>query len=696
MVIAGAYLRKSNDEADKAADAKSIAVQRDLVESFAITRGWTLDERFVFADDGVTGATYERPGLKALLAAATTKQFTKLLVVEQSRIGRGDAIDTLFVIRQIEQAGVEIWESRSGNRISLQDDASELLAYLSGWRDKSERKKTITRVRDAAAKRFASGLVVSGCPYGYIKTAREAGSKAALKLVIDEARAAVVRRVFDMAAKGQGLIRIARQLNRENIIGPRGRRWSVSGVRELLHRETYIGTIVYGKQVRTGPDERVRVTDPTKWSRRTDEALRIVPIELWDAAHARIKATAAKLLRNRDGQLLAQVEAIKGRGQYLLSGFLVCGARKIGTQAVPGLPGIVLQGDICGEPMVATKRGRGATSVYVCRGWREGRDSCEGRAGVPMVEMDAAVISSLRRTFSTESFERHLRQVADDVEAREQRRAEREHLLVEIPKLAAAEVRLAKAIARTDEADALVAELKATQQERRDAEARVAYLEGVEMDVKADRDRVEQLREQWGTWSQYLDDDPLLARQVLRKVLVSPIKVTPRAVDGAPAWRFIGVSRYDGVLAGGLTKGEVVRVPVDPALISILDESYEPLAAHPLGLGPHPISGGSGDTIPAWEPTVCDSSRPPMKLDGRRGHDFDEVLRRGQPCLHGRPRRRVGRIDPGVPRGVHVAVDSHVGDVHGGGEDLRLVAPDRRQGFVDLLEDLLGLALGVR
>jgi hypothetical protein len=118
---------------------------------------------------------------------------------------------------------------------------------------------------------------------------------------------------------------------------------------------------------------------------------------------------------------------------------------------------------------------------------------------------------------------------------------------------------LAKAIARTDEADALVAELKATQQERRAAEATVAYLEGVEMDVKADQDRVEQLREQWGTWSQFLDDDPLLARQVLRKVLASPIKVTPRAVDGAPAWRLIGVSRYDGVLAGGLRRGDADR-----------------------------------------------------------------------------------------------------------------------------------------
>jgi hypothetical protein len=173
---------------------------------------------------------------------------------------------------------------------------------------------------------------------------------------------------------------------------------------------------------------------------------------------------------------------------------------------------------------------------------------------------------------------------------------------------------LAKAIARTDEADALVAELKATQQERRDAEARVTYLEGVEMDVKADQNRVEQLREQWGTWSQYLDDDPLLARQVLRKVLASPIKVTPRAVDGAASWRFIGVSRYDGVLAGGLTKGEIVWVQVDPALIPLLVEDYQPLTIHPVA--PHLISGGSdAATLPAREPEVCDLSRPPMSLE---------------------------------------------------------------------------------
>ena len=87
MIAAAAYLRKSNEEGDKATEAKSVEVQRDLVTQFATARGWTIDPQHVYVDDGVTGATYERPGLQALIAALAKKPFTKLVIVEQSRIG---------------------------------------------------------------------------------------------------------------------------------------------------------------------------------------------------------------------------------------------------------------------------------------------------------------------------------------------------------------------------------------------------------------------------------------------------------------------------------------------------------------------------------------------------------------------------------------------------------------------------------
>ena len=53
-VIAAAYVRKSNDQGDRAEDVKSVSVQRDLVERFIAKQGWSLGP--VFEDDGITGA----------------------------------------------------------------------------------------------------------------------------------------------------------------------------------------------------------------------------------------------------------------------------------------------------------------------------------------------------------------------------------------------------------------------------------------------------------------------------------------------------------------------------------------------------------------------------------------------------------------------------------------------------------------
>ena len=135
----------------------------------------------------------------------------------------------------------------------------------------------------------------------------------------------------------------------------------------------------------------------------------------------------------------------------------------------------------------------------ICAGYREkGATFCSNKTGVPMAELHRAVIDSLNVTFSDEKFEQYLRDQAADTEQIAARRAERETQLVEIPKLAAAEAKLAKAIAVSDDMDALVTELKATQQERKAAEARVAELEGYERDLRDQEDQVQRPRHRRG------------------------------------------------------------------------------------------------------------------------------------------------------------------------------------------------------
>jgi hypothetical protein len=378
--------------------------------------------------------------------------------------------------------------------------------------------------------------------------------------VPNAAEAAVVRRIFEMTRDGLGLAKIRRKLNDEGVPGPRGR-WARTGVREILHRRDYKGEILTNRTQRSrdadGNAIRVR-QDESEWKARHDETLRIVSDKLWDAAHARVERTRNSYLR-RGHQLVGQVESTKGL--YLLSGMLSCG--------------------VCGGPMIAMKRGRNLTLAFVCRDHRE-RDACANATGVPMAELNEAVIASLRETFSVESFTRHLQLVANDNGAREQRAAERSNLLAEIPKLAAIEARLVKRMGLIED-DELVGAMKAewneTKSKRVAAESRVAELEGIERDIAVDKSEVEALRETWKSWSETLvqateaapgsipAEAQAQARQILKKVLVGTISVVPSGFKigsnlmedierGVRTWYFYGWSRFEGVIAGGAIRGE--------------------------------------------------------------------------------------------------------------------------------------------
>jgi Recombinase zinc beta ribbon domain len=157
---------------------------------------------------------------------------------------------------------------------------------------------------------------------------------------------------------------------------------------------------------------------------REDESLRIVEDDLWHAAHSRVEKTKQSYLR-RGHQLVGQVESTKGL--YRLSGLLSCG--------------------LCGKPMIATRRGWNQTLVYICREHREhGDQACTNTTGVPAAALHKAVIKSLRETFIA-----HLEAQAANVQAKEQRAAERAHLLAEIPKLAAIEARTVRRIAMEED-----------------------------------------------------------------------------------------------------------------------------------------------------------------------------------------------------------------------------------------------------
>jgi DNA invertase Pin-like site-specific DNA recombinase len=559
-------------------------------------------------NDGLSGALTEddRPALKAMFEAAKRREFNAVVMVEQSRLFR-ENVDAQLALRTFRRLGIDVWITRESRLINATTFESKVLASITGLLDEAEREKTIRRVKDAYVDRFDKGYLVSSVPFGYIKERTGTGAKAPFILKVNDAQADVVRRIFGMSIAGASFGKIATQLNNEKVPPPTTKKWSISAVREILGRELYNGVIVTGKVVRTGPNkskDRKRVP-PSEWKRREVAGLRIVTPDQWNAVRARLATSNRNYLRTADGKLVSKPET--SRGEHLLSGFLVCGE-----------PNAERPRGICGAPLTVLRHGKNGRQAYACRDHREKR-GCTNKSALPYLEAHRAIIAALRRTFTVESYEAHLASISNDHGAHQRREAERTNLLAEMQRLAAVEKKLAALVEATDDVEALVERLKAAQAERKAAEQRLAYLEGVEVDIRAGREQVEKLKTTWAEWSELLGahEAPglpegtygaVLARSILRKILVSPIVVVPvtepvdlkawaRATCGAgePApitwvtrWQFKGVSSFDAVFSGGLSKAQIyVDIPWDsPDVLRCmgLENGYN---------GPHPISGGS-------------------------------------------------------------------------------------------------------
>ena len=68
----------------------------------------------------------------------------------------------------------------------------------------------------------------------------------------------VVKRIFDMAEAGTGMLHIARALNDEGIASPAGKLWSKNGIHFILRNEVYTGTLIWGANAKDNA-EPVRV-----------------------------------------------------------------------------------------------------------------------------------------------------------------------------------------------------------------------------------------------------------------------------------------------------------------------------------------------------------------------------------------------------------------------------------------------------
>jgi DNA invertase Pin-like site-specific DNA recombinase len=294
-------------------------------------------------DEGISGAAIgNRPGVQRALAEL--KSGDLLLVVDTTRLSRSQ--DLAPLLTRLRHRGIRVVGVLDG--FDSDSRTARMQAGLSGIMSEEFRAQIASRTHSALDMRARLGKATGGKCYGYSKAGE-----------IIEMEAAIVREVFERAARGESMKAIVVDLNRRGVPSPgstwerKTRRsdglWLVSGVHSMLANDRYIGRVVWNRSIwRRDPDsgKRQRVERPeSEWIVTDGPA--IVELEAWE------KVRALAQPRKFHG-------GTRGRGpKYVLSGILVCGE--------------------CGGKLVAT----GANgSRYYCGTRHQGGDAaCSNSVG---------------------------------------------------------------------------------------------------------------------------------------------------------------------------------------------------------------------------------------------------------------------------------------------------------------------------
>lgn len=381
------YARKSTDQSGVTDEHRSVSRQIEHARAFARSKGWHVLDEHIYVDDGVSGAEFaRRHGFIRMMNALPHRSFDAIVMSEESRLGR-EAIETAYALKQIVSAGVRVFFYLDGAERTLGSPTDKLLMSVTAFADELERERARQRTHDALSRKAKAGHVTGGRVFGYdnVDVLDASGNRTHVERRVNEAQAAVVRRIFELAATGVGMRRIALMLNEDCAPAPRAQRgrpsaWCPSSVHEALRRDLYRGVITWNKSRKRDAwgrkDQQPRTSDA--WIEVPAEHLRIVSPALWDAVHLALSKRRAAYARTTGGATHGRPVASKP-SRYMLTGLVECG--------VCHGPLVVRTNSRKGQPRVA---GLGCWNYHT-----RGRTVCGNKTEAPLTMVTDAIFDRI-------------------------------------------------------------------------------------------------------------------------------------------------------------------------------------------------------------------------------------------------------------------------------------------------------------
>ena len=295
------YCRTSSDMQEASVQQQEVNL-RHMVEH---TPNWTLVD--VYVDDGISGTdNVNRPGFQRMMADCRAGKIDMIVTRSISRWGR-NAEQTLSTLQSLYDLGIDVYFTLE--KIHSGKSMGNLLLDLMSTFAEFESKSIKLNTKMGYKSRMMRGeFFYNRPPYGY--DSNESG-----QLVVNEAEAAVVRRIYQMCLDGLGTYRIANALAAEGIPTKRGATWQPGTVKAILVNITYTGDVLLQKTIRVGNAPRKKNDGSEDSYYVSDHHPPIISHEVYEAAQEALKGRALGRKKG-DG---------KSGNRYAFSSRLICG-----------------------------------------------------------------------------------------------------------------------------------------------------------------------------------------------------------------------------------------------------------------------------------------------------------------------------------------------------------------------------------
>ncbi|WP_128255488.1 recombinase family protein [Falsirhodobacter deserti] len=357
------YARYSTD----LQNAASIEDQIRLCRERALREGWQIVG--TYEDAGLSGSNMIlRPGLQRLLRDGRDRRFDLVLSEALDRISRNQA-DIATIYQNLSFAGVTILTLADGQ-------VNEMHIGLKGTMNALFLKDLAAKTHRGLRGRVEKGKSGGGNAFGYT-VLRHMGENGEIRRgdrEINAEEAAIVQRIFTAYAEGMSPGRIADQLNREGIPGPRAGKWDKSTIHGnpkrgtgILNNEIYIGRLVWNRQQfvkdpQTGKRQ-PRLNPEASWIITEVPELRLIDQTVWEDVKAR-----------QQGRKIEQTDKEaweRRKPRFLLTGLVKCGC--------------------CGGGFSTIAKDR-----FGCSNSRnKGTSVCSNRTGISRQELEGRILIAL-------------------------------------------------------------------------------------------------------------------------------------------------------------------------------------------------------------------------------------------------------------------------------------------------------------